>query len=426
MTAPVIGFAGMTHLGLNSAAAAAARGFPVVAFGTDAGLVEGLRRGELPVAEPGLPELLATNRARLTLTSTPGELGRCDVVYVAPDVPTDDADTSDLEPVRELIGTVRAHVAPGAVVVLLSQVPPGFTRSLPLPPARTFYQVETLIFGRAVERALHPERFIVGCADPQPPLPAALARFLGAFDCPILKMRYESAELAKISINMFLVSSVATANTLAELCERIGADWSEIVPALRLDRRIGPHAYLMPGLGIGGGNLTRDLATVKMLALQHGTDAGIIDAWNENTRHRRDWALTTVHRELLAQVPGASLAVWGLAYKEHTESTKNSPSIHLISRLRDVSVTAYDPAARLQPASTPAWLRIAASPLDACRGADGLIVMTPWPEFATIDLAQVADVLRGRVLVDPFGVLDVGRAAHLGFVHHRLGTGRLE
>ena len=165
---------------------------------------------------------------------------------------------------------VDGAARPDAVVVILSQVPPGFTRARQRAGRALHYQVETLIFGRAIERALYPERFIVGCADPTAPLPPAYRQFLDAFGCPILPMRYESAELAKISINMCLVASVSVANTLAELCEQIGADWSEIVPALRLDRRIGPHAYLTPGLGIAGGNLERDLATVCALADRAG------------------------------------------------------------------------------------------------------------------------------------------------------------
>ena len=115
------------------------------------------------------------------------------------------------------------------------------------------------MFGRAVERATKPERFIVGSPDPGSALPPALDTYLRSFGCPILPMRLESAELAKISINCCLVASVSVTNTLAELCERIGADWSEIAPALRLDKRIGPFAYLSPGLGLAGGNLEREI-----------------------------------------------------------------------------------------------------------------------------------------------------------------------
>src|SRR5205807_2432451 len=146
---------------------------------------------------------------------------------------------------------------------------PGFCRALSArlePRLHLLYLVETLVFGNAVSRAIHPERFMVGCADPGQPLPAPLREYLEAFACPILPMRFESAELCKIAINCFLVSSVTTSNTLAEICENTGADWYEIAPALRLDKRIGLHAYLSPGLGIAGGNLERHLVTVLRLA----------------------------------------------------------------------------------------------------------------------------------------------------------------
>jgi UDPglucose 6-dehydrogenase len=265
----------------------------------------------------------------------------------------------------------------------------------------------------------------VGCADTALPLPPVFERFLASFDCPILPMRYESAELCKISINMFLVASVSTTNMLAELCEAIGAEWREIAPALRLDQRIGPHAYLTPGLGVGGGNLTRDLETVRNLARQHGSDAGIIDAWNANTRRRKDWSVATVRKTLLSDLPHASLGVWGLTYKENTQVTKNSPAMHLINQLRGVPIAAYDPAARLDPAESPSWLRVVTSPLEACSGADGLVVMTPWPEFSKIDPAAIAAVMRGRVLIDPFGSIDAVDAHRHGFSYYRLGAGRL-
>jgi UDPglucose 6-dehydrogenase len=266
MSPPVVGFAGMTHLGLVSASAVAGRGFEVVCFDADAALTDRLRRQDWPVLEPGLDELIRGNGARQRFVSAPAELALCDVVYVAPDVPTDDRGASDVSGLTALIREVAGVLKGDAVMVVLSQVPPGYTRALGLlPPERLYYQVETLVFGQAVERATRPERTIVGCADPAAPLDARLRAVLDAFGCPILPMRYESAELAKISINCCLVASVTVGNTLAELCERLGADWSEIAPALKLDRRIGAHAYLAPGLGISGGNLERDLATVEQL-----------------------------------------------------------------------------------------------------------------------------------------------------------------
>ena len=166
-------------------------------------------------------------------------------------------------------------------------------------------------------------------------------------------MRFESAELAKISINMCLVSSVSTANTLAELCEKIGADWSEIVPALKLDKRIGHYSYLAPGLGIAGGNLERDLATVCNFADEYGTDAGVVRSWIANSRHRRDWALRTLQAELLSKAKDPVIAVLGLAYKQDTHSIKNSPSLALLEHLKDCQVRVYDPVVPATVVSNP-------------------------------------------------------------------------
>jgi UDPglucose 6-dehydrogenase len=419
--APAIGYAGMTHLGLNSAVAAAERGFAVVGFDPDARRIAPLSRGEPTVIEPVLPELMAKNAARLRFTSEASALASCEVVYVSPDVPTDDAGTSDLGPLRALIAAVEPVLRADAAMVVLSQVPPGFTRGLARAESRRFYQVETLIFGRAVERALHPERFIVGCADPARPLPPAFAAFLASFGCPVLPMRYESAELCKISINFFLVASISAANSLAELCEHIGADWSEIMPALRLDKRIGPHAYIAPGLGIAGGNLERDLATFVRMGGESGTDVGVVLAWQANSRHRRFWALRRLHETVLSRRTDPLIGVLGLAYKEDTHSTKNSPSLALIAELKPFRLRAFDPAVKVQPDWHPA-LAQAQDALDACRGTDAVIIMTPWRPFKALAPAAMAEAMAGRVVIDPFGVLDGKAAAAAGLEHHRLGA----
>jgi UDPglucose 6-dehydrogenase len=413
MSRAVIGFAGMTHLGVNSAAAAMARGFDVVAYDADAAVVRGLAGGVPPVTEPGLEEALHQHAARARYTTNEADLRACDVVYISTDVATDDRGGSDLAPVRALIQKVTSALKPEGVLVVLCQVPPGFTRELPLAEPRLYYQVETLVFGRALDRALNPERFIVGCADPAAPLPPAYAAFLAAFGCPILPMRYESAELAKIAINCCLVSSISVANTLAELCEGIGADWSEIAPALKLDKRIGPHAYLSPGLGIAGGNLERDLATVIRFAEQHDTDAGVVKAWLANSRHRRDWAARTIRKALLRENPKAVLAVWGLAYKENTHSIKNSPSLATIAQLGEATLRLHDPVVKMN--------RTFETPLEAARGADALLILTPWPQYREVDAADIVKAMRGRIVLDPYRVLDHRKAGAAGLKVHTLG-----
>jgi len=422
--APVIGFAGMTHLGVNSAAAALARGFRVVAYDADAGVVARLAAGTPPVVEPGLDEILVQKKALVTYTTSLPGLEGCDVVYISTDVATNDEGVSDLAPVRALIQRVLPVLGPNAVLVVLCQVPPGFTRTLPLAPERLYYQVETLVFGRAVDRALNPERFIVGCADPERALPAAYAQFLAAFGCPLLPMRYESAELAKIAINCCLVASVSVANTLAELCEKMGAVWSEISPALKLDKRIGPHSYLSPGLGIAGGNLERDLATVIRFAGELGTDAGVVKAWVANSRHRRNWAAQTIKEALLARNPAALIAVWGLAYKENTHSVKNSPSLATLAQLPGAKLRLHDPVVPAAAAGRPDATGCAGA-LEAARGADALMILTPWPEYREVAPAEIRKVMRGNLLIDPYAVLERPAALKAGFEVHTLGRAPL-
>jgi UDPglucose 6-dehydrogenase len=417
-----LGYVGMTHLGICSGLAAASKGFGTIGFTPDAKLSQALSEGRLPVVEPELDDLLAGNRDRMSYTSDVSRLAECDVIYVAPDIPTDDKGGSDLSPLEALLELTFANARDDAVIVVLSQVPPGFTRARLRHGRQLYYQVETLIFGRAVERATKPERFLLGCRDPKVPLPAPLAAFLEAFNCPILPMRFESAELCKIAINCCLVATVSAANTLAEVCEHIGADWSEIVPALRLDARIGPASYIQPGLGIAGGNLERDLATVVQLGDEHGTDVAVVRAWQANSRYRRDWLLRTLHAHVLNQKQDTRLGLLGLAYKENTHSTKNSPALALLSALAPFAVTVYDPV--VAPSSE--WhpnLVGAADALAACDGADAVLIATPWPQFKKLDAAEIARRMRGKVVIDPFACIDRATCAKTGLTHLTLGLG---
>jgi UDPglucose 6-dehydrogenase len=421
MSKPTIGFSGLTHLGLVSAVAAASKGFAVMGFDADAARVKDIAAGRLPVVEPGLDELFRKSSGTMKFTSDATGLKSCDVVYISTDMPTDDRGQSDLAGIQASVAQAIENLNPNAILVVLCQVPPGFSRQLPLPPDRLFYQVETLVFGRAVERATRPERFIVGCADPAKPLPEALAAVLAAFGCPILPMRYESAELAKIAINCCLVASVTVANTLAELSERIGADWSEIVPALKLDARIGQGAYLSPGLGIAGGNLERDLATIERLSETVGSDAGVIRAFVANSRHRRDWAVRTLHAEVLVRKPDAVIGILGLAYKENTHSTKNSPSLALIATLHPWRIKVFDPFVPAAAAAHPQATGTATG-LAAAEGVDALAIMTPWPEFRALKPADLARVMAGRTVLDPYRVLDPAAVSAAGLTHLTLGS----
>ncbi len=421
---PVIGFAGLSHLGIVSSVAAASKDFRVIAYDPKKSLVDDLKAGRLPLLEAGLAEALKKISSNIQFTSDASGLKECGLLYFSIDIVTDQENQSDPSALMDLINTTASHIRKGSIIVILSQVAPGFTRTLSkmskIQHTQIFYQVETLIFGQAWERATKPERIIVGSPDPQKELPEVYENFLNAFNCQILKMRYESAELTKISINVCLSASLSAANTLAEICEAIGADWSEIVPALRLDKRIGPHSYLTPGLGIGGGNLERDLVTVKKISAEYGTEGGIADAFLKNSRYRRDWVIRILHQKLFSKITKPTIAVLGLAYKPGTNSIKNSPSLAMIQPLAHVSFRAYDPQVIL-PQGFLSNAQQVKSVQEASKSADAIVIMTPWEEFSGLSMQELKAQMKGRLIIDPWGVLG-SKVISKDISYYRLGV----
>jgi UDPglucose 6-dehydrogenase len=217
MSKPIIGFSDYGHLGTHSAEASKINGFEVTE-----------------------------------------KIEECDIVYISPDRP------SDVSP-EEAVEKILPRLKKDAILVVLCQVDPGFTRTIKWPTYQLYYQVETLkINDEALERALNPERIIIGDNEF---IDVRYLTFLQSFNCPILHMSYESAELSKIAINLYLVAQLETTNKLAKIAEEIGANWNDIIPALQSDKRIGQHAYLKPGNGIGP-HLQRDVDTVAKMALE--------------------------------------------------------------------------------------------------------------------------------------------------------------
>ena len=411
------GFLGLSHLGIVSGIGWASLGSQVIGVDLDAGPVEQLRRGQLPVHEPSLPELFAASRERLSFSTEPAALSACDLVVVSRDIPTDTENGSDPSVVERLIEAAIPHLRPGSTLALMSQVSPGTTRALaarvqalrPGAGIEVCYWVETLIFGNAVERFLKPERIIVGTADPARPLPAVLDAGLRRFGCPVLPMVYESAELTKTAINLYLFGAVTYANTLADLCEAVGANWAEMVPALRLDQRIGPAAYIRPSLGVAGGNLERDLVTLGGLGQRHGVDVAYVDTLLAHNARRYRWVQRQLDRRVLSRDGHPVVAVWGLAYKKNTRSTKNSMALRVIGTLQGkAEIRAYDPLVKAPDVSVPATL--VESRDEALVGADCLLILTDWDEFATPPGGGFA-TMRRPVVIDCVGVMDPSRHA---------------
>lgn len=403
----MIGFAGLSHLGIVSSIAVASKGFDVVGYDSNPELCKDLNAGRLPILEPDLPELLAANKSRLQFTDDLTVLNKCNLIFFSKDVPTDECNKSNLSPLNELIDEVIPHVAQGSVLVVSCQVPPGFTRKrfssfkpfLKEKGIIVFYQVETLIFGRAVERALYPERYIVGCNNPQDSLPPQYAELLEAFNCPILPMGYESAELTKVAINLYLFNSVAYANTIADLCEAYNADMNEIIPALRLDKRIGQHAYIQPSLGVAGGNLERDMVTLAQLEKDRNIKPGLIDLLIKLNGTRYKWIERQLNKYLFPKVPNPKIVIWGVAYKRNTDSIKNSIAIKVIHDLSvNITFIAYDPI--VKSIEYDGSVKICNDRYETLDGAHCLIVLTDPDEFRDLDLDKVRSLMQNPLVLD--------------------------
>lgn len=395
-----VGFVGASHLSYVTAIAAAEKcqgDFKVVCYAKEH-LFERGRAETLNIQEPDLLELLEKNKSQLTFTTDCNDINQCDLVYFAFDVPTDDKGTSDLSVIEEQLAEIIPYLSESAILVMLSQVPPGFTRKIDFPHERLFYQVETLVFGNAIERALYPERFIIGNAEKTKILPQVYQNYLSKFGCPIFLMNYESAELAKISINLYLVATVTTTNTLAEICQHVGADWQDIAETLRLDKRIGPYAYLNPGLGLAGGNLERDLATISGIAHKHGCFTKLIDAELEDSAYRVNWGLRIL-KQLCNLNDQHKIGVLGLTYKENTHSLKNSASLKFIKSIgKRHGVYTYDPAvAQLEGFDHINFCNTAD---EVVKNSTILAVMTPWPEFSKVNYENFSGDI-----IDPYGMV---------------------
>lgn len=402
-----IGFVGLSHLGVVASICWASQGWEIIGVDDDQVIVAQLAAGQLVTQEPGLAELFTNNRSRLTFTTDFSLLSGCDIVFISLDTETDQANRIVLSRLEQLIAQATLWLAPKTAVVVMSQVPVGFTRQLGQTiQGALYYWAETLIVGDAVERCLNPERIILGRGLIEHSL---LEAILATLSCPILRMSYESAELTKAAVNLYLSVSITFANTLADLCEVTGASMREIAPALRLDRRIGEHAYIRPGLGIAGGHLERDLVHLQQL----DADTGLIDYVLDYNARRYRWAHRQLARYVFSCAWRPQIALWGLAYKKNTRSIKNSFAVRILHDLcNKADLRVYDPVASL-----PIDLRVDVScyaRFEALRGADCLLVLTDWDEFADTDFAMVASEMNGSVLIDCVGILDHDMALQHG------------
>ena len=410
-----IGFVGLSHLGLNYLAASAQKKFRVIGVDSDKKLISDLDILKIPFSEPGLSNILRKNRKKIEFSSDFKRLKKCKIIFISQDVDTSSRGESNLNQIYKLIFKTKKYIQKKSIMVILSQLRPGFMRKIKFDRARLFYQIETLIFGKGVLRALSPERIIIGCYDKNKDLEKSYRNYLSKFKCPIIKMNYESAELTKIAINIFLASNVTTTNVLAETCKKIGANWNEIKPALHLDARIGPKAYLRPGLGISGGNIERDISSLKNLISKDLNLKKFTTTLINNSRYMSTWVLRQLINEKVYKNKKNKISILGLSYKEDTNSIKNSPSIKLISKLKkNRFLKVYDPKVTLK-INMKNCFQIS-SINQTLKGTKILIIMTPWKNFEKIRIDKSV-----KLVIDPFNVLKMGNKKNLNYKYYTIG-----
>jgi nucleotide sugar dehydrogenase len=399
---------GLWHLGSVTAACLAAVGHTVTAFDHDQSTIDRITAGDMPVAEPGLAELVAAGQqsGRLRFSADRASaVGSADIVWIAFDTPVDDDDIADVDGVLRNVEATFAELPDNVVVISSSQLPVGSVRKLEeswslAAGARTasFACVpENLRLGKAIEAFNHPDRVVVGVRDAW-----ARQRIEEAW-APITTrlewMSVESAEMTKHAVNAFLATSVTFINELASLCERVGADAQEVERGLKTEMRIGARAYVSPGGAYAGGTLARDVTFLRTLGAELASPTPLMDGVAlSNDAHKR-W----IQRRLEMTLPafhGAKIAIWGLTYKPGTDTLRRSSAVELCHWLsnRGVHVHVHDPAVRELP--TDLVVTRHTDPLDAASGADILVIATAWPEYRRINVDELATRAPGLVVLD--------------------------
>ena len=426
-TRETVGVIGVGYVGLVTAACLAELGHHVVCRDIAPERVAMLQRGEVPIHEPGVPELLQRNAERLTFTLDIEDVFRdARIAIICVDTPPTASGDADLSRVEAVIEALPAS-AEGAVLVMKSTVPVGTgNRVRSELDARGREDVgyvsnpEFLREGSAVADFRQPDRVVVG--GERPADVERVARLYQDLNAPILTTDIASAEMIKLASNAFLATKISFVNEIANVCERVGADVEEVARGMGMDSRIG-QSFLRPGIGYGGSCFPKDVTALKQLAGNTGYSfqllASVIEV-NELQKRRVIGKL----QDRLGSLRGRRVALLGLAFKPHTDDVREASSIVLASRLiaEGASVVAFDPVAAARARGVlPAAVEIAGSMLAAVTDADAVVIVTEWPEFRAVLSPEVHAAMREPLIVDGRNLLDPNEAVAAGFTYVPIG-----
>ncbi len=404
---------GAGYVGLVSGACFADFGHQVVCIDKDAGKVAALNRGEIPIFEPGLDDLVEANmkQGRLEFSTETTRVKDADAVFIAVGTPSRRGDGhADLSYVYEAVREIAPLISATAVVVTKSTVPVGTGDEIEriLRELRRDAQIqvvsnpEFLREGAAIQDFKHPDRIVVGTDDSGARNAIAeIYRPLYLNTPPIIYVSRRTAELIKYAANAFLATKITFINEIADLCEQVGADVQEVARGIGLDNRIGGK-FLHAGPGFGGSCFPKDTSALLKTAQDYGVALRIVETVSAVNEQRKRAMARKVVAALDGSVRGKTVAVLGLTFKPNTDDTRNSPAIPLITALQDMGATVrgYDPAGMEQAKPLLPTVTYCTSAYSAAEGADAVVIATEWEQFRALDLARLKDIMARPVIVD--------------------------
>ncbi len=426
-----IAVVGSGYVGLTTGACLASLGHRVVCADVDEGKVARLSAGEVPILEPGLPELvtqgLAAGRLRFVVGAA-AAVGQgpdaAEVIFLCVPTPMGAGGAADLSAVEAVATEVRSLLPAGCVVVNKSTVPVGTAahtaRLLARPDVAVVSNPEFLREGSAVEDFLNPDRIVVGCdAQDAAERVAALYARLGA---PTVLTDAASAEMVKYAANCFLAMKLSYVNTIAELCERFGADVLDVTEGIGYDRRIG-QAFLQPGPGWGGSCLPKDTHALLQVCAAVEFDFALLQA-SLDTNTRQQYRMVNKVRDAVGgSLAGQRVGLLGLTFKAGTNDLRDSPALTVAALLaaEGADLIGYDPGVPVAVPGVTDDLQVTDDPLKVASGAAALVVLTEWPEFRLLDWGRLAELVERRIVVDTRNLLDADVLRRVGFEVRGIG-----
>ena len=424
-----MGVVGLWHLGCVLCASWSKMGFSVTAFDYSPKLIGNLTQDKPPVFEPNLAESLAQSRAqgRLIFTSSIASLRESDFVFLAYDTPVLDNDTSDLTVLYRAVNDLAVTLKDHAVVIVSSQTPVGtcnkFRNALRKfnPTLELVYSPENLRLGQAIDCYLNPGRIIIG-ADDQTAASKAASLF-GEIKAELITMNLVSAEMVKHAINAFLANSVVFANHLSELCEVCGANVPDVIRGVKTDERIGPKAYLSPGIGFSGGTLGRDLRVLAGLNVASRRKALLYESILEFNSDRKTVIVDKIIHLAGTEFSHNVIAVLGLTYKPQTSTLRRSLPLEIVQTLiqKGAKIKVYDPKADYAELDSKPQFDICSSIDEAITDADLVVLLTEWDQFKRYSWDKGAALMRQKRIFDPKNFLYELRLPKMGYEYVGVG-----